>query len=197
MLTPQAKLIHVTPQALIAYAGRASYQSWDDQKLTDDQLIAHFAKHKESPLESAWAMVSVELSFAAHVHFLRHRHMSFSFLSERYTEALPAYVPPGILERGGKAAHAAAKVRIMTAYDTYNALRAKGDDGKAVLKQDARYVMPQAAGVQGFISGNARGWLNLLELRTSSKAMPEVRLVARLILEELRPHWPIVLGGLK
>jgi thymidylate synthase (FAD) len=188
IITPSVKLEHHTPQGLIATAARASYQSYDNRKLTDERLIQHFVADMESPLEFAWAMVSVTCSYAAHVHFLRHRHGSFSFLSSRYTEGLGVILPPDLAEdeRAGFLASFAEQERL------YLGMRERG-----VRRQDARYAMPQSTAVQGWLAGNARFWLHMLALRTAKKAMPEVRTVAGMIQAELSAVWPLLLPETK
>lgn len=185
LIEPAVKLQHFTPQELIATAARASYQSYDSHKMTDEALIRSFLKDTESPLEFAWGMVSVTCSYAAHVHFLRHRHMSQSWLSQRYTGGLGFVLPLGLDAQAGDA-------------DEYSYAYSAGEDayhearGLGHKKQDARYVIPQGTAIQGWMSGNARAWLNLLKLRTSKAAMPEVRHIAKLIQAELHTAWPLV-----
>jgi thymidylate synthase (FAD) len=181
IITPSVSIQHYTPQGLIATAARASYQSYGNEKMTDEALIRSFLKETESPLEFAWAMVSVTCSYAAHVHFLRHRHMSQSWLSQRYTEGL-GFVEPATLTAGElPAVYTCAEAE-------YGYLR----EDKA-RRQDARYVLPQGTAIQGWMAGNARAWINLLRLRTSKAAMPEVRHVAGLIQDELAQVWPLVI----
>lgn len=180
IITPSVRIQHFTPQELIATAARASYQSYENEKMTDAALIQSFKKETESPLEFAWAMVSVTCSYAAHVHFLRHRHMSQSWLSQRYTEGL-GFVEPAALV--GELINPYADAE--RAYEVERLGKAR--------KQDARYVLPQGTAIQGWMAGNARAWINLLKLRTSKAAMPEVRHVAGLIQDELAQVWPLLI----
>lgn len=183
LIEPSVKLEQHTPQQLIATAARASYQSYGNQKMTDEALIKSFLKDRESPLEFAWAMVSVTCSYAAHVHFLRHRHMSQSWLSQRYTEGLGFVVPPN--EAGRETWFGDVYEHGETAYDSARSSKMK--------KQDSRYMLPQGTAIQGWVAGNARAWLNLLSLRTSKAAMPEVRHVAKLMQAELCTVWPLLI----
>lgn len=185
IIQPSVKLLHATPQSLIPHVARASYQSYDKQNEdTDAQLLAHLRKNEESPLEFAWAVLDITCSYAAHVHLIRHRHHSFSWRSQRYDETMQFVLPAGLSE-----AHAE-----VLAWDYANTeaefvfLRQDG-----AKKQDARYIIPQAVAVQGFMGGNARAWVSFLKLRTSKKAMPETRLIAQLIEAELKQVWPEVI----
>lgn len=175
-------------ESVIGEASRASYQSEADSDRTD-RLIKHFLRgnHTESPLEFAWAAVSITgISYAAHVHFLRHRVMSQSWLSQRYTEApdkvgfvLPASVG------------AVTKQEMSDAYDAAERIFSE-QRRMGVKKQDARYVLPQGVAMQGYMAGNARAWVELLRLRRDKKAMPETRKVANLIAKELAQFWPTI-----
>jgi len=189
IIRPSVTLLYATPAHLITHAGRHSYQSHDKaSEQSDAQLTAHFVKQNESPLEHSFAMFDVTCSYAAHVHFIRHR-VGFhqSWLSQRYTEGLGFIAPPGVTDEAHLQALTDAFSAATLAYDT---LRETG-----LLKQAARYVMPQATAMRGSISGNARAWLNMLNLRTSKKAMPETRLVAQMMRDELGKVWPTVFPG--
>ena len=186
LIDPAVRLAYATPESLIPTAARASYQSYEGQDADSDaRLIRHFVRNDESPLEFSFAAFDVTCSYATHVHFLRHRHLSQSWLSARYTEQLGFVLPRDPAPERIAAA--------MTAYglaeDAYADLRDIG-----AKKQDARYVMPQGAAVQGWIAGNARAWLHTLNLRASKKAMPETRLIALTMREELSKVWPTVFG---
>lgn len=173
-------------EELIGEASRASYQSDADSDRTE-RLIKHFLRQPvpESPLEFTWAMVSVTgISFAAHVHFARHRQLSQSWLSQRYTTGVGFGIPPTMSDE----AQLATLYRFYEqAQQAYDQLRLDG-----AKKQDARYVMPQGLAMQGYMAGNARAWVQTLRLRRSKKAMPETRKVADLIAKELGKAWPII-----
>ncbi len=184
IVEPSATLLYSTPLSLITHAGRHSYQSHDKaSEESDARLLAHFAKNDESPLEHSFAMFDVTCSYACHVHFLRHRHLSESWLSQRYTAGMGFVVPEALKANG-------------YVYDSYNFGEQDYERQRrgGAKKQDARYVLPQGVAVRGSISGNARAFLNMLALRTSKKAMPETQHVALLMRTELGKVWPELFG---
>ena len=187
LIEPAVRLAYATPESLIPTAARASYQSYEGQDAdSDTRLIRHFVRNDESPLEFSFAAFDVTCSYATHVHFLRHRHLSQSWLSARYTEQLGFVLPPAMTD---EYSCVVAQDAYRDAAECYESLRQWKEK-----KQDARYVMPQGAAVQGWIAGNARAWLHTLNLRASKKAMPETRLIALTMREELSKVWPTVFG---
>lgn len=186
IIRPQVKLHHATPEDVIAWTSRACYQSFEgSERVTDDRMLRHFARNDESPLEFAWAIMDIKCSYAAHVHLLRHRFFSFQWRSQRYNEKMEFVVPDGL----GDEVHDTFVSSYGEAASEYLLMRRDN----FAKKQDARYLIPQGVVVQGFMAGNARAWLNFLDLRTSKKAMPETREIANQIADQLRPAWGTIL----
>lgn len=189
IVKPSAKLLHATPQELIPYTSRACYQSFDKQdEASDARLLAHFVQNDESPLEFGWAVMDITCSYAAHVHLLRHRFFSFQWRSQRYDDTMEFVLPDGT-EQANVYAPRWITEGIDESERLYDDLRRHG-----LKKQDARYVIPQAVAVQGFMAGTPRAWLHFLRLRTSKKAMPETRELAQQIQAELHTAWPEVVS---
>lgn len=191
ILTPQATLLFASPLGLVVQAGRQSYQSHPKaSEQSDLQLLRHFVKNDESPLEHSLATFDVTCSYGAHIHLVRHRHvnpdlvlaLSPTFLSQRYTEGLGFILPPEVTDPEAERV-------LLESYEQAEAnflwLRELG-----LKKQAARYATSQGVAMRGTISGNARAWLKLLELRTAKKAMPETRLIAGQIRDGLKEAWP-------
>lgn len=193
IIKPSVEVVYATPLSLVLHAGRHSYQSHDKAtEQSDAQLLAHFLKNDESPLEQSFLMFDVVCSYAAHIHLARHRHLnvpppSVCFLSQRYTTGLGMILPPGIAEDSFAGQDMIEAFR--RDVELYERLREAG-----IKKQDARYALPQAAAVRGTISGNLRAWNKVLDLRTSKKAMPETRSVAEMMREALQTVWPEVVA---
>jgi len=194
LIEPSVKLIHHTPESLIAWTSRACYQSFEKQdEASDERLIRHFVANGESPLEFAWGVMDVTCSYAAHVHLLRHRFFAQQWRSQRYDEAMEFVVPGSLHEiPNGRLAGLGPSFpgeALSSAHHHYQWARENG-----AKKQDARYLIPQGVAVQGFMAGSARAWQSFFELRTSKKAMPETRQIALMMRAELGKVWPTVFG---
>jgi flavin-dependent thymidylate synthase len=114
---------------------------------------------------------------------VRHRLASFSQESQRYVDLSKgewnAIVPPAV------AAHPEAKVRLDEAWDylqeTYRDLREMG-----IRKEDARFLLPNAAETRIVTTMNFAAWSHFLWLRAVDKAAQwEIRAMGQRVLEML------------
>jgi len=118
----------------------------------------------------------------------RHRHLSFSVVSQRYVdyaETKPV-VPPAIrgtqLEKPFREDYDEA----LKAYDAgVKLLRARGLSRKEA-REAARALLPNAAPVDMVVTGNLRAWRDVLGKRHHVAADAEIQEFARAVLEELR-----------
>ncbi|HEU4363719.1 MAG TPA: FAD-dependent thymidylate synthase [Mycobacterium sp.] len=196
-------------QALTEFAGRACYQSWskpNPRTATNADYLQHLMDVGHlSVLEHATVTCYITgISRSCAHELIRHRHLSFSQLSQRYvpdTEA-DVVVPPGIagdpeLERLFLAAADASRA-------SYRALLAGleaglADSPNAVLRrkqarQAARAVLPNATETRIVVTGNYRAWRHFVAMRASEHADVELRRLAVACLRRLVVVAPAVFG---
>lgn len=161
-------------------------------------------KHGSVVEHAVWTVLIEGVSRALTHELVRHRHLSYSQLSQRYVdESNVAFVlPPEIAE--GTPAFDIWKASCERALDDYRTLLARieeqvVDEPSATLRrkrarQTARSLLPNAAETKIVVTGNARAWRHFIELRGSSGAEAEIRVLARQMLELLRAEAPHLFG---
>lgn len=194
MLTPNVELLSITPNAekLIEAAGRTSYMSFDKQGVdSEKRFIRMLVKSgHHSVLEHAYATFRISGASRSFTHQLvRHRLCSFIQQSQRYVdESKFNYIEPDSIKNNPKA-HSIFIDFMSKAKETYAKL-----NGLKIKKEDARYVLPNAAESQIVVSANFREWRNIIDLRGKAQAQWEIRRVAIEILKILKKHAPNVFG---
>jgi thymidylate synthase (FAD) len=193
-------------QALVEFAGRACYESWDKpnpRTATNASYIRHIIDVGHlSVLEHASVSFYITgVSRSCTHELVRHRHFSYSQLSQRFVPEPDArvVVPPGleddpeaqeILKAAADAGHEAYR-RLL------DRLEAKlADQPNAVLRrkqarQAARAVLPNATETRIVVTGNYRAWRHFIATRASEQADIEIRRLAIACLRRLidvAPH---------
>ena len=193
--------------ALVEFAGRACYQSWskpNPRTATNASYISHIIDVGHlAVLEHASATFYITgVSRSCTHELVRHRHFSYSQLSQRYVPENEASVvmPPGLeddpeLQQIVLEAADASRA----AYETLLAeLEAKLDDQpNAVLRrkqarQAARAVLPNDTETRIVVTGNYRAWRHFIAMRASEHADTEIRRLAIACLRELSRVAPAV-----
>lgn len=183
--------------ALVEFAGRACYQSWskpNPRTATNAGYIRHIIDVGHfSVLEHASVSFYITGISRSCTHELtRHRHFSYSQLSQRYVpQTAQVVVPPGIEDDPELTEiFAAAADTSRAAYsELLDRLEAKfADQPNAVLRrkqarQAARAVLPNATETRIVVTGNYRAWRHFIAMRASEHADVEIR---RLAVECLR-----------
>jgi thymidylate synthase (FAD) len=196
-------------QALIEFAGRACYESWDKpnpRTATNDAYLRHILEvGHTSLLEHATATFYLTgISRSCSHELIRHRHFSFSQLSQRFVPEHDSnvVVPPAI----AGAAELEAKFRAATdasraAYsELLTALEDKfADVPNAILRrkqarQAARSVLPNATETRVVVTGNLRTWRHFIGMRATEHADTEIRQLSIACLRELVELAPTVFG---
>lgn len=194
-------------QALTEFAGRACYQSWskpNPRTATNAGFLQHIIDVGHlSVLEHATVTCYITGISRSCAHELtRHRHLSFSQLSQRYVPDADAevVVPPGIagdpqLERVFLAAADASRAAYLELLARLEAGPA-GSPG-AVLRrkqarQAARAVLPDATETRIVVTGNYRAWRHFVAVRASEHADVELRRLAVACLRRLAEVAPAV-----
>ena len=194
-------------EALTEFAGRACYQSWskpNPKTATNASYLRHIIDVGHfSVLEHASVSFYITgLSRSCTHELIRHRHFSYSQLSQRFVPERDSQVvlPPGLeddpelQELFLTAADASRQV-----YTTLlTKLEAKfADEPNAVLRrkqarQAARAVLPNATETRIVVTGNYRAWRHFIAMRASEHADVEIRRLAIACLRELADLAPAV-----
>jgi thymidylate synthase (FAD) len=193
--------------ALVEFAGRACYQSWskpNPRTATNASYLRHIIDVGHfSVLEHASVSFYITgISRSCTHELIRHRHFSYSQLSQRFVPECDSQVvvPPGmgddpdLIELFLRAADAG-----RAAYDTLlTKLEAKSADvPNAVLRrkqarQAARAVLPNATETRIVVTGNYRAWRHFVAVRASEHADVEIRRLAIACLRQLADVAPAV-----
>lgn len=191
------------PDHLAELAGRACYRSFhrpNKATATNGAYLASIIdKAHFSVLEHASATFYVEGVSRSLTHELvRHRHFSFSQLSQRYVdESNAAFVIPPDL-RGEEGLPQPESVGHMInlhskALNVYNASVqsfVEGGMDRKHARQAARAVLPNGTETKIVITGNMRAWRELIHKRYCHAADTEIMNLAGLFLHSLRAIAP-------
>ncbi len=194
-------------EALVEFAGRACYQSWDKpnpRTATNASYISHIIDvgHFAVLEHSSVSFYITGISRSATHELVRHRHFSYSQLSQRYVPEHDAQVvmPPGLADDPElqEIVLAAADASRRAYEDLLAKLEAKiADQPNAVLRrkqarQAARAVLPNDTETRIVVTGNYRAWRHFIAMRASEHADTEIRRLAIACLRELAAVAPAV-----
>lgn len=186
-------------QALVEFAGRACYQSWtkpNPATAMNKTYLANIIKQRHfSTFEHASATFYITGVSRSLTHeLIRHRHLSYSELSQRYVDVEEAawIVPPAIgLDDRSKMGRLIGVGQIVK--EAYRALAdqlmAEGSTRKEA-RQAARAVMPNMTETRIVVTGNVRAWRHFIEMRATTEADAEIRRAAVEIAWQLKGLWP-------
>ena len=187
---------------LAEFAGRSCYESWSkpNPKTADnaDYLANIIRQAHFSVLEHASATFYLTgVSRALLAELTRHRHLSFSVVSQRFVDSSNAavVVPPAL--RGDEAAEKALndwQATVGAVYESMVAdLQAKGHKRKQA-REAARCLMPNMTETKIVVTGNMAAWRYVIARRIDPSADAEIREVAGMILAELKKLAPNSFG---
>lgn len=186
-------------ERIVEYAGRVCYMSYNNPaKRTTDQYIGNILGQKHySVLEHSNITVLLEGVSRSLTHELvRHRHLSFSQLSQRYVDESDCsfVIPPAILE--DDEAFSMWYEEIKEIPDTYERLSdrlfeknshiAEKTLRRKVAREAARAILPNCVETKLVVTGNIRAWRGVLELRGSTHAEREIRRLAVDLLKQFK-----------
>ncbi len=197
--------------ALVEFAGRACYQSWskpNPRTATNAAYVRHIIDVGHfSVLEHASVSFYITgISRSCTHELIRHRHFSYSQLSQRYVPDHDSEVvlPPGMEDDPElqEIFAAAADASRATYTELLTRLEAKfmGDqpgENLGVLRrkqarQAARAVLPNATETRIVVTGNYRAWRHFIAMRASEHADVEIRRLAIECLRQLIDAAPAV-----
>ncbi len=192
----------VGAEALAEMAGRVCYMSYGKGRKTNREFIQHIIDvgHGSVLEHAVWSFLVTGVSRSFTHELVRHRHFSYSQLSQRYVnESDSDFIEPDVIA-GDPALHQVwceavdatrrAYERLVEgllkhyAHETEVTLRRK------LARQAARSVLPNATETKIFVTGNARAIRHFIELRGSEHADVEIRKVAIAVLEIMRQESP-------
>ncbi|MFD4294926.1 FAD-dependent thymidylate synthase [Rhodococcus sp. NPDC058505] len=196
-------------QALVEFAGRACYQSWskpNPRTATNAGYLRHLLEvGHDSVLEHGSVSFYVTgISRSCTHELIRHRHLSFSQLSQRSVSERDAnvVVPPAIagdpaleaLFESATEASRAAYGDLLDALDVALASVPNGSLRARQARQAARSVLPNATETRLVVTGNYRAWRHFIAMRATEHADVEIREVAVECLRQLIVAAPNVFG---
>ena len=205
-------------ETLTVYAGRSCYESWSrpNEKTREDKDYLRrtlFEQGHFSILEHASATFYLTgVSRALLAEITRHRHLSFSVLSQRFVDEEDAniVVPPAVRnakginepyydeELGGGVIGATENLKVMggLAIATYAGLVEELQEVEGLSRKQAREaaraVLPNMIETKIVVTGNMRAWHEVIERRTAPDADAEFQQVAGLIRDELKKIAPAI-----
>lgn len=190
-------------EALAEAAGRACYQSWSKPNpatATNAGYIKHILESKHlSVIEHASATFYIEGVSRSLTHeLIRHRHLSYSQLSQRYVDESEAkFVLPPLISAEGAEAMDDFVNATEVAQGYYEEIVDKlarnfPNLKRKEIRQAARAVLPNATETKIVVTGNYRAWRHFIEMRATEAADVEIRGLAVEILRQLRGIAPSV-----
>lgn len=190
-------------QELIEFAGRLCYESFDlpnpDTATNSGYIQNIISLGHESVLEHASVTFYVEgVSRNLSHELIRHRHLSFSELSQRYVDMEDAKVvtPPAF--RSKRTSNVAPLSR--SHREQYEAsvadLKEEGHSRKQA-REAARYGLPAGVETKFVVSGNLRAWRDVLKKRLSVHADAEMQLFAAEVHDILSFEYPDVFDDIE
>ena len=199
----------VGPEALVEFAGRACYETFDKPNPRTATNAAYLRHIKEvghmALLEHPTATLYIRgISRAATHELIRHRHFSFSQLSQRFVhdDDSEVIVPKLIAqdeELHGLFMRAVDETRV--AYtELLTALEARlAHEPNALLRrkqarQAARAILPHATESRIVVTGNFRSWRHFIGMRATEHADIEIRQLTVACLRLLKAKAPVVFG---
>ena len=196
----------VGAEALAEMAGRVCYMSYGKGRKTNREFLEHLVQvgHGSVLEHAVWSFLVTGVSRSFTHELIRHRHFSYSQLSQRYVdESDSEFVEPEAIAADPEL-HQAWSEAVNAARAAYDKLvaglerRYANEPDKTLrrklARQAARSVLPNATETRIFITGNARALRHFIEMRGSEHADVEIRQVAVGMLKILQAESPALFG---
>ena len=205
-------------QQLVEFAGRACYQSFAKPNPATARnadyinRTLHGQKHFSIAEHATATFYITGVSRALTHELIRHRHLSYSQLSQRFVDEAGAsiVIPPALRsakeineayydeELGGGVIGATENLKVMggLAIATYAGLVEELQEVEGLSRKQAREaaraVLPNMIETRIVVTGNMRAWHEVIERRTAPDADAEFQEVAGLIRDELKKIAPAI-----
>lgn len=181
---------------LIEFAGRNCYQSWNNPSgRTNKEYIQNLISQGHgSVLEHASCTFFITGVSRSLTHeLIRHRHLSFSELSQRFVDMRTWEVicPKDVdWESWGSLIE-----EVQNAYENIQAeLQGLKSLNRKQVNEQARAVLPNATETKIVVTGNFRAWRGFIDARAHEHADAEIRALALEICSQLKERFPAVFG---
>ena len=188
-------------EALAEFAGRACYQSWskpNPRTATNVGYLRHILEvgHLSVLEHGSVSFYLTGVSRSLTHELIRHRHFSYSQLSQRYVpERNAAMVEPEVIAADPEL-HAlfaeAAEAAVKAYEELLEGLEKRfADVPNATLRrkqarQAARAILPNATETRIVVTGNYRAWRHFIAMRATEHADVEIRQLAVECLRQLQ-----------
>ena len=192
----------VGAEKLAEIAGRVCYMSYGKGRKTNAEFVGHIIDvgHGSVLEHGVWSFLVTGVSRSFTHELIRHRHFSYSQLSQRYVDESDSdYVEPDVIA-SDPALHAIWCQAVNAARAGYDrlvaGLEARFTDmtdktlRRKMARQAARSVLPNATETKIFVTANARALRHFIELRGSEHAEVEIRKVAVEVLRIMQAEAP-------
>lgn len=193
--------------SLVEFAGRACYETFDKpnpRTAANDAYLRHIMEVGHTALlEHATATLYIRgISRSATHELVRHRHFSFSQLSQRFVHTDEAEVVlPTLIAEDPELAQMMLRAVDESRFiyqELLDALEDKlSDEPNALLRkkqarQAARAVLPNATESRIVVTGNFRAWRHFIGARATEHADVEIRALAVACLRLLQQQSPVL-----
>jgi thymidylate synthase (FAD) len=194
-------------QALAEFAGRACYQSWSKPNpatATNAGYLRHILEvgHLSVLEHGTVSFYLTGMSRSLTHELIRHRHFSYSQLSQRYVpERDAAMVEPEVIASDpelhelfaeASAAALASYEKLLAGLEERFADEPNRTLRRKQARQAARAVLPNATETRIVVTGNYRAWRHFIAMRASEHADVEIRDLAVACLKVLQDEVPNV-----
>jgi thymidylate synthase (FAD) len=193
----------VAGEYLAEIAGRLCYMSFARPRPGGNKAyLAHILEvgHGSVLEHAVWDFVFTGVSRSLTHELVRHRHMGYSQLSQRYVdESVAEYVEPDVIAADPEM-HALWLEAVGHAHQAYVRLVDRLADHykdepdrtlrRKLARQAARSVLPNATETKIFVSANARALRHFIEMRASRHAEVEIRKLAIQVLKIMKAEAP-------
>lgn len=180
-------------------AGRVCYKS--ESRISDasaEKFLANIIKSgHESVIEHVSLTFKIICDRGVSHEIVRHRLASYSQMSTRYCDYSGdkfggelSFIKP-CFWNDGEENFELWRQAMAQAEKFYLELRKNG-----ARPEEARSVLPNSLATELFMTANLREWRHFLKLRTSPRAHPQMRQIARQIYEILRENLPVIFSDI-
>lgn len=191
-------------ETLMTFAGRNCYLSFsrprpETAKDADYLERTLFEQGHWSIAEHATATFYITgVSRAFLTELTRHRHLSFSVLSQRFVDEsdLNIVIPPALRENDYPARKGLERVSSNNEYyyRRLTSVLAEQGLGRKQAREAARAVLPNMAETRIVVTGNLRTWHEVIERRTQPDVDAEMREVMLMVEDKLADVSPVLFG---
>jgi thymidylate synthase (FAD) len=197
----------VAAEHLAEVAGRVCYMSFARPRPGGNKTyLGHILEvgHGSVLEHAVWNFIFVGVSRSLTHELVRHRHLNYSQLSQRYVdESVAEYVEPDCIAADPEL-HRLWLEAVAQSHQAYMILADKLQESfkdepdrtlrRKLARQAARSVLPNATETKIFVSANARALRHFIEMRASRHAEVEIRKLAVRLLEIMQHEAPHLFG---